>query len=59
MNLKFSTFITMYGHFFPSTDFVKLESQVIYERSVTENELRLGQGIGQINKIQMALELRN
>lgn len=39
MNLKFSTFITMYVHFSYS-DSGKLESQVIYERASTENEVR-------------------
>lgn len=38
MNLKFSTFITMYIHFSYS-DSGKLESQVIYERASTENQV--------------------
>jgi len=43
MNLKFSTFITMYVHF-SLADSVKLESQVIYERAVTEMKYRLPAG---------------
>jgi len=50
MNLKFSTFITMYVHF-SLADSVKLESQVIYERAVTEMKYRTA---GELNFIRLA-----
>jgi len=50
MNLKFSTFITMYVHF-SLADSVKLESQVIYERAVTEMKYRTA---GELDFIRLA-----
>jgi len=60
MNLKFSTFITMYVHF-SLADSVKLESQVIYERAVTEMKYRTAgelDFIRQANLQQKVLEMR-